>query len=78
MKKLAVFFLIIIIIIVGLSYAYLNYKANYYTAKRENQQFESYDGQTIYGAEIATIINKAVDNCQKIIKEDILIMKVIL
>jgi hypothetical protein len=64
MKKLAMFFFIIIIIIVGLSYMYLNYKANYYTAQRENRQFESYEGQEIYGAEIATIINKAVDNNQ--------------
>lgn len=64
MKKIAIFFLIVMIIIVGISYLYLNYKANYYTAKRENQQFESYDGQEIYGSEIATIINKAVDNNQ--------------
>lgn len=64
MKKLAVFFLIVIIIIVGISYMYLNYKANYYAAVRENKQFESYDGQEIYGAELATIINKAIDNNQ--------------
>ncbi len=62
MKKLAIFFLIVIIIIVGISYMYLNYKASYYEAKKENKQFESYDGQEIYGAELATIINKAVDN----------------
>lgn len=62
MKKLAIFFLIVIIIIVGISYMYLNYKANYYTAQRENKQFESYQGQEIYGAELATVINKAVDN----------------
>lgn len=65
MKKLAIFFLIIIIIIVGISYIYLNYKSNYYTAKRENEQFQSYDGQEIYGTELTTIINKAVDNNQK-------------
>lgn len=64
MKKLAVFFLITIIIIVGISYMCLNYKVNYYEAKRENQQFESYDGQEIYGAELTTIINKAIDNNQ--------------
>ena len=62
MKKLAIFFLIIIIIIVGMSYLYLNYKANYYKAKKGNQQFESYDKQVIYGAELTTIINRAVDN----------------
>lgn len=64
MKKLAIFFLIVIIIIVGISYMYLNYKANYYAARKENKQFESYDGQEIYGAELATVINKAVDNNQ--------------
>lgn len=62
MKKLAIFFLIIIIIVVGISYLYLNYKANYYEAVKENRQFESYEGQEIYGAELTTVINKAVDN----------------
>ena len=43
MKKLAVFFLIIVIIIVGISYMYLSYKANYHEAQRENNQFEIID-----------------------------------
>lgn len=64
MKKIAIFFLIIIIIIVGMSYLYLNYKASYNKAKQENKQFESYEGQEIYGAEVATIINRAIDNNQ--------------
>ena len=42
MKKLAIFFLIIVIIIVGISYIYLNYKANYYETKKSNNQFEEY------------------------------------
>ena len=62
MKKLAVFFLIIVIIIVGISYMYLNYKANYHEARRENNQFESYYNQEFYGADVATIVNKAYDN----------------
>lgn len=72
MKKLAIFFLIIVIIIVGISYLYLNYKANYYNAQRENKQFASYEGQEIYGAELTTIINKAVDNNQnnEVIKDE--------
>ncbi|MCI8759864.1 MAG: hypothetical protein HFJ34_01855 [Clostridia bacterium] len=65
MKKLAIFFLVIIIIIVGISYVYLNYKSNYYTAKRENEQFQSYAEQEIYGTELTSIINKAVDNNKK-------------
>jgi len=64
MKKIAIFFLIIIVIIVGISYMYLNYKFNYNQAKRENMQFESYYEQEIYGTELATIINKAIDNNQ--------------
>ncbi len=72
MKKLAVFFLIVVMVIVGISYMYLNYKANYYEAQRENKQFESYDGQEIYGAELTTIINKALDNNQNndVLKDD--------
>ena len=62
MKKIAIFFFIVIVIIVGISYTYLNYKSNYYEAKRENNQFESYYNQEFYGAEVATIINKAIDN----------------
>lgn len=62
MKKLSIFFLIIIVIVVGISYLYLNYKANYNEAKKENMQFESYYNQEMYGAELATIINKAIDN----------------
>lgn len=62
MKKLSIFFLIIIAIVVGISYLYLNYKANYNEAKKENMQFESYYNQEMYGVELATIINKAIDN----------------
>ncbi len=62
MKKLAMFFLLLIIIIVGISYLYFNYKANYYETKRNNNQFESYAGQEIYGTELGTIMNKAINN----------------
>lgn len=62
MKKLAVFFLMIIIVVVGISYIYLANKANYNMAQVENRHFESYAGQEISGAELTTIINKAVDN----------------
>ena len=62
MKKLAIFFFILIIIIAGISYMYLNYQSNYYEAKRENWQFENYQGKEVLGSELTTIINKAVDN----------------
>lgn len=62
MKKLAIFFLVIIIIIVGMSYMYMNYKANYYINQKENKQFSSYYNKEFKGNEIATLINKAYDN----------------
>lgn len=65
MKKIAMFFLIVIIIIVGISYMYLNYKTNYNQAKKENTEYESYYNKEIYGTDLATIINKAVDNNKK-------------
>ena len=62
MKKLAIFFLTIIVIIVGISYMYMNYKANYYINQKENYQFSSYYNKELKGNEIATLINKAYDN----------------
>ena len=41
---------------------YLSYKANYHEAQRENNQFESYYNQEFYGADVATIVNKAYDS----------------
>ena len=62
MKKLAIIFLIGIIMIVGISYMYINYTANLNATRRENNQFESYYNQEFYGADVVTIINKAYDN----------------
>lgn len=65
MKRISIFFLIVIIIVVGISYLYLNYKTIFNNAQKENKQFESYYEQEVYGSDIATIINKAVDNNEK-------------
>ena len=62
MKKIAIFFLCIIIIISGITYLYLNYKAQQNEAKIKNREFNSYLNQEIYGSELATIINRAIDN----------------
>ena len=48
--------------IVGISYMYLNYKANYNEARKTNYQFESYYEKEFYGADVVTLINKAYDN----------------
>ncbi len=62
MKKLAIIFLIGVVIIVGIAYMYLSYKASYNEARKENNQFESYYNQEFYGADVVTLINKAYDN----------------
>ena len=62
MKKVAIFFFIIIAIIAIIAGMYINYRTKYYEAKRENNQFESYYNQEFYGADVVTIINKAYDN----------------
>lgn len=61
MKKFIIFLVIILIIIATVSYIYLDYKVSYDIAKKENYQFESYYNQEIFGPDVATVINKAVD-----------------
>ena len=65
MKKFVVFLIFVILIVCGISYSYIINKANYNTVKRENQQFKDYYEKEVYGADIATIINKAVDSNTK-------------
>lgn len=65
MKKIAIFFVIIVILICSISYIYLNYKANYNQTKKANLEFERYLNEEVYGVDLATIINRAIDNNQK-------------
>lgn len=65
MKKNVIFFAIIVIMVAGIYYMYLNYKVNFNTTKKANLEFESYLNQEIYGNDLATVINRAVDNNSK-------------
>lgn len=65
MKKIIIFFVIILIIVASISYMYMNYRANYISAQTENAQYESYEDEEIYGTDLATLINKAVDDNTK-------------
>ena len=62
MKKLIIFLIIIVVIVAIISMIYLNYRVNYNEAKRENSEFEYYYQKDIYGSDIATLINRAIDN----------------
>lgn len=61
MKKIVIFFIVIIVVICGISYMYMDYKANNKSLQKENSQFEKYVEKEIYGTELATIMNKAID-----------------
>lgn len=65
MKKIAIFLLIIIGIVSTVSYVYLNNVANYNNAQKENLKFEVYKNQEIYGTEVSTLINRAIDSNKK-------------
>ena len=62
MKKIFIFFVIVIVIVCGISYLYLNYKAELNMTKKANLEFEKYLNEDVYGTDLATIINRAVDN----------------
>mgnify|MGYP000029062588 FL=1 len=62
MKKIIIFFVIILIIVAGVSYIYLNYKATVNQAKTANVDYEAYKDKEIFGTDLATLINKVTDS----------------
>lgn len=65
MKKIAIFFTMLVIVVCIIFGIYINYKANYNTYRKENLEFEAYLNKEIYGAELVTVINKAVNRNEK-------------
>lgn len=65
MKKIVLFFITIIIIVSGMSYMFLNYKANYNTSKKTNLEFENYLNVEVYGTDLITVMNRAIDNNER-------------
>ncbi len=65
MKKFIIFFVIVIVIISGISYIYLNYRSEYNSSVKANMEFEKYQDVEVYGSDLATIINRAVDKNEK-------------
>ena len=65
MKKVAIFFIIIILIICAIFAMYKSYKANYNISKKSNLSFEKYLNEEVYGSELATVINRAIDRNEK-------------
>ena len=65
MKKIAIFFIITILIVCTTSAMYITYKANYNTSRKANLSFERYLNEEVYGSELATVINRAIDKNEK-------------
>lgn len=61
MKKMLIFFVIIIVIVSIIAVRYSSYKVEHDTIMQENAEFEQYKDKEIYGLDLATIINKVMD-----------------
>ena len=63
MKKYIITILILVAIVISsMLYAYNTYKKNVQDLKNYNNEFTKYENTEIAGTEIATILNKAVNN----------------
>ena len=62
MKKFIMIFITIVIVILALIYGYFTYNDNIKTIKQENAAYEEYYQKEIYGADLATVINKAINS----------------
>lgn len=65
MKKIAIFFIIIIAIISTVAYIYLNQIATNRTLQKENAQFDIKEDQEMIGQELATIMNRVLNANEK-------------
>lgn len=59
MRKFVIFLIMIIVIVFIATFMYFQYKIERDKIDEKNYEFESYLGKEIYGADVATIINKA-------------------
>ena len=69
-KSILIIFTIVIIIVTIIFIRYSAYKAEYNNVLRENAEYEQYKDKEIYGIELATIINKTMDQNIKNEKDD--------
>ena len=65
MKKIFIFLASVLIIIAIVGFKYISYKNEYNIIQNENAEFEEYQEKELYGLNVGTIINKAVDKNTK-------------
>ena len=62
MKKIMIILLIVIAIISTIVYVLFSYNTINNRAQRKNLEYESYKNKEITGADVASLMNKAIDN----------------
>ena len=65
MKKVFIFLEIVVIIVALVGYKYISYKNECNNIQKENADFDKYKDQDVYGLEIASMMNKAIDKNTK-------------
>ena len=65
MKKIIGIFIAVVVIILSLLYGYFTYKNNSNSILKQNAEYEKYLNQEIDGTELATVINRVIDNNEK-------------
>lgn len=65
MKKIIIFLIIVLICIIIIGLRYYSYKVEQETIAFENQEFEQFTNKEIYGIDLGSVINKAVDKNTK-------------
>ncbi len=66
MKKTLLFIIALFIIIIStLAMLFINVRSNNRVLQQENAEYEYYLGRDIYGTELVTLLNKAIDNNEK-------------
>lgn len=66
MKKLSIFFAILLVIIAIIGFKYVSYRVEYTAIKQDNAEYEKYkEKEELSGLDIATIINKTIDKNTK-------------
>lgn len=62
MKRFILIFIAIVIAIIAILYGYFTYNLSSNNIKKSNAEYEYYYNKEIFGAELATVINKAIDS----------------
>ena len=65
MKRIAIFLTIVILIVASVAYMFINYQIKNANLKKINEPYLNIYNKKINGSEVATLINRAIDNNKK-------------